>query len=163
MARDGGLRLWMSSERWGSSTAVEERLEGDRWVVDGNYSVVRDIVWPRATDAVWLNYPFPIVFGRALVRTLRRIVLREELCSGNRESFRKAFLSRESILWWVIKTFNRRRRNYRALFSSGAFPNLRLIELRRPRDAGRLLAGLRRGRGGGGRSSRHDTAGGRNR
>jgi len=84
------------------------------------------------------------VLGRALVRTLRRIVLREELFGGNRESFRKAFLSRGSILWWVMKTFYRRRRDYRALFSSGAFPDLRLIELRRPRAARRFLTNLRK-------------------
>ena len=94
---------WSEAPREAFRAAVEERLAGDRWVVDGNYSVVRDIVWSRATDAVWLNYPFPIVLGRALVRTLRRIVLREELFGGNRELFRKTFLSRESILWWVIK------------------------------------------------------------
>ena len=54
--------------------AVSERVAGDSWVVDGNYTKVQDIVWPRATDAVWLNYPFPLVFGRALWRTLSRAV-----------------------------------------------------------------------------------------
>ena len=94
---------WSEAPREAFRAAVEERLAGDRWVMDGNYSVVRDVVWSRATDAIWLNYPFPIVLGRALVRTLRRIVLREELFGGNRESFRRAFLSRGSILWWVMK------------------------------------------------------------
>jgi len=136
---------WSEVPRERFRAALEKRVEGDRWVVDGNYSAVRDIVWERATDAAWLNYRFHVVFGRALARTLRRIVLREELFNGNRESFRKAFLSRDSILLWVIRTFNRRRRNYRALFESGVFPNIRLIELRRPRDAGMLLANLRRG------------------
>ncbi len=142
---------WSEVPRKRFRAALEERVKGDRWVVDGNYSVVRDIVWRRATDAVWLNYPFHVVFGRALVRTLKRIVLREVLYNGNRESFRKAFLSRGSILWWVIKTFKRRRRNYRALFDSGAFPNIHLTELRRPRDAKRLLAALHDNHEAGGR------------
>ncbi|MFB3098236.1 MAG: AAA family ATPase, partial [Dehalococcoidia bacterium] len=30
----------------------------ESWVVDGNYSSVRDLVWPRATTLVWLNHPF---------------------------------------------------------------------------------------------------------
>jgi len=103
-------------------TALEERIAKDRWVVDGNYSAVRDIVWGKATDAVWLNYRFPVVFGRALARTLRRIALREEVCNGNRESLKKAFFSRDSILLWILTTFRRRRRVYRKIFDEGRFP-----------------------------------------
>lgn len=122
---------------------VQQGVEAPRWVVDGNYSKVQDIVWSRATDAIWLNYSFPVVFGRALLRTLRRVFLREVLFGGNRESFRSAFLSRESILWWVVTTFRHRRRQYRALFDSGTFPGLSLTELRWPGDADRLLQTLR--------------------
>jgi adenylate kinase family enzyme len=122
--------------------AVRERVEADRWVVDGNYSKVRDIVLSRATDAVWLNYSFPIVFWRALSRTCRRVFTREELFSGNRETFRVAFLSRDSILWWVVRTYRARRRLYRQLFSVGAGAGVRLTELRRLRDADELLNGI---------------------
>ena len=69
-----------------------------RWVADGNYSIVRDMLWGRATTLIWLNYSFPVVFGRALWRTTHRIITRQELFSGNRESFRQSFLSRNSIL-----------------------------------------------------------------
>src|SRR5205809_1832315 len=34
-------------------------LTGSAWVVDGNYSKVRDIVWGRADMVVWLDYPLP--------------------------------------------------------------------------------------------------------
>ncbi len=37
---------------------VAEVAAQDLWVIDGNYSKVRDIIWPRATHLVWLNYPF---------------------------------------------------------------------------------------------------------
>jgi adenylate kinase family enzyme len=149
----GSPHIELDSIHWGPNwteaptdafrAAVLERVQDRSWVVDGNYSRVQDIVWPRATDAIWLNYPFPVVFGRALRRTLRRVLLREPLFNANRESFRSAFLSRESILWWVITTFRRRRRQYRALFADGTFPGLRLTELRRPRDADRLVQVLR--------------------
>ena len=122
---------------------VRRRVQGPRWVVDGNYSKVRDIVWSEATDAIWLNYSFPVVFGRALGRTFRRILLREQLYNENRESLRNTFMSRDSILWWVITTFRWRRKQYRALFSGGTFPGLSLTELRRPREAEQLVRSLR--------------------
>ena len=42
------------------------------WIADGNYSAVRDLLWPRAQTVFWLNYPFHTVMVRALRRTLRR-------------------------------------------------------------------------------------------
>jgi adenylate kinase family enzyme len=127
-------------------SALRERVSDEGWVIDGNYSKVQDIVWPRATDAVWLNYSFPIVFARALGRTVRRMVTREELFGGNRESFRNSFLSRDSILWWVITSFRRRRRQYESTFEKGTFSELRLTELRSQRDADALVERLRQSR-----------------
>lgn len=42
-------------------SAVESAAAGDQWVINGNYSKVRDIVWKRAMDLVWLNPPFIVV------------------------------------------------------------------------------------------------------
>ena len=111
-----------------------------RWVIDGNYSRMRDVVWPRATTVIWLNFGFRTVFFRALRRTLGRLITREELWHGNRESLGRAFFSRESILVWVITTFHRRRRQYEELRASGKYSHLSWIELRRPSDAKRYLA-----------------------
>jgi adenylate kinase family enzyme len=122
--------------------AVRSRVSEDRWVVDGNYSKVSDIVLERATDAVWLNYSFPVVFGRALSRTCRRVITGEELFGGNRETFRNAFLSRDSIPWWVVRTYRWRRRHYRELFSVGNGTGVTLTELCRPREAKELLERL---------------------
>ncbi|GIK37908.1 MAG: hypothetical protein BroJett011_17410 [Chloroflexota bacterium] len=109
-------------------------VAAERWVLDGNYHQVRDLVWGRATTLVWLNYPFHLVFWRALTRTTRRVLWQEELYNGNRETFREAFLSRESILWWVITTYHRRRREYPALFTQPAYAHLQVIELHAPAE-----------------------------
>lgn len=122
---------------------VRKRVASQQWVVDGNYGKVRDILLSRATDAVWLNYSFPVVLWRALSRTCRRIVSAEELFGGNRETFRKSFLSRESILWWVIRSHRGRKRLYSELFTVGAGAGVRLTELRRPREADDLIARIR--------------------
>jgi adenylate kinase family enzyme len=121
---------------------VAEAVSGDRWVIDGNYSAVRDLVWSRATAAVWLNYPFRLVFRRVLSRTVRRALTREELYSGNRESFRKAFMSSDSILLWVITSFRRHQRDYATLRESHSFPQVRFWELRRPSETSLFLSSL---------------------
>ena len=124
---------------------VGEAVAGERWVIDGNYSASRDIVWGRATAIVWLNYPFRVVLWRALNRTTKRIISREELFSGNRETFRQSFLSRDSIILWAITTYRRRRREYRRILVDGVFPHLQVIELRKPAEAENLAACLSRG------------------
>lgn len=112
---------------------------GARWVIDGNYRQTRDVVWPRATAIVWLNFGFPTVFGRALRRTLRRVATREALFAGNRETLWRTFASRESLLWWVMTSYRRRRREFGALRAVDAYPNLAWFELARPRAAVRFL------------------------
>lgn len=119
---------------------VERETVGECWVADGNYAPVRDIVWGRATDIVWLNYSFARVFSRALSRTMRRILTREELFSGNRESFRQSFFSRDSILLWVLKTFQRNRVEYAALRNAENWQHLRFREFRHPVQASAFLS-----------------------
>ncbi|HKJ24570.1 MAG TPA: adenylate kinase [Myxococcota bacterium] len=110
------------------------------WVVDGNYSAARDLVWGRATTLVWLDYPFTLVYPRAVWRTLRRIVTREPLFGGNRESF--AITDPEWIPWWVLRTFWRRRREYPRLLARPEFAHLQVLELGRPSEADALLRSL---------------------
>src|SRR5437660_8617310 len=79
------------------------------WVTDGNYGIVREIIWSRATTVIWFNYAFRVVLWRALTRTLRRTLTKEQLYAGNRESLRMALFSRDSILWWVVASLLWRR------------------------------------------------------
>jgi hypothetical protein len=131
---------WTSPTREAFRAAVAEAVAGDRWVVDGNYSEVRDLVWARADTVVWLNLEFPLVFRRALLRTIRRVTSRERLFGGNVETFRGAFLHKDGIPWWVIRTHGRRRRNYRVLLDE--HPHLKTVELRTPRDVNAFLRSL---------------------
>ena len=74
----------------------------DAWTLCGNYASVRDLTLARADTAVWLDYPMTLIFSRALLRSLRRSISGERLWADNRESLRLTFLSRSSLLLWVI-------------------------------------------------------------
>jgi len=123
---------------------VEAATSTPQWVVDGNYQVARNVLWPRATAIIWLNLGFITVFGRVLLRSLRRGALGEPLYSGNRESLSRSFLSSESILLWVVRTYRLRRSEYQALKSGGRFPNLRWLEFRRQGEAADFLHNVQR-------------------
>ena len=68
---------------------VEAAAAGDSWVMDGNYSAVRPLVWARADTVVWLDLPRRTVMRQVIWRTLRRAVTRQELWNGNREPLRQ--------------------------------------------------------------------------
>ncbi len=118
---------------------VAEAIAGESWVIDGNYSRVRDLVWSRADTVVWLDYSLPVILGRLFRRTLRRIFGREELWSGNRERFREQFFSRKSLFLWALRTYRRRRREYPALFGRPEYAHLTVVRLTSPRQARRWL------------------------
>jgi adenylate kinase family enzyme len=121
------------------SDAVRDAVRGDRWVVDGNYSVVRELVWPRATHIIWLNFSRRIVFSRVLWRTLKRVAVGERLWHGNRESLSRAFLSRESILLWAVTTYKKNQDKYAKLRLSGQFQHLDWQEFTTPSQATRFV------------------------
>jgi adenylate kinase family enzyme len=134
---------WTPVPREEFQSRVRAAVAAPSWIIDGNYSAVRDLVWGGATALVWLNYPFSLVFPRAVRRTLRRIRTREALFAGNRESF--AIADPEWIPWWVLRTFWRRRREYPLLLRQPSFAHLQVLEFRRPRQADRFLSSCAHG------------------
>ena len=107
-------RGWVETHPETLRRRVEAALRDDRWVVDGNYSAVRDLIWPKADTLIWLDYILPRVMWQITNRTAHRIITREELWSGNREGLGAVF-SRHSIIWWALSTYERTARNTRAL------------------------------------------------
>lgn len=121
---------------------VRPATAGDRWVADGNYSVIRALLWSRATHIVWLDFGRGIVYSRMLHRTMQRLLLRTRLSHGNRESFRLTFLSRDSILRWTVATFARNRRTYNPLRAGQRHAHLPWAEITRLSHAHHALVTL---------------------
>ena len=109
-----------------------QALSGDAWTAGGNYSAARDIVWGRADTLVWLDYPLLLIMWQLFRRTVRRIVTREELWSGNRETFRGQFLSRDSLFLWALNSHARYRREYLASMHKPEYAHLELGALAFP-------------------------------
>ncbi|MEV4579128.1 hypothetical protein AB0K16_38355 [Nonomuraea jabiensis] len=117
---------------------VEAFTAGDGWVVDGNYSAVRDLVWSRADTVVWIDLPRPAVMRQLLVRTLRRMATGAELWNGNRESFRFLLDKDESIIRFAWKQHAVYRERYRRAAADPANAHLDFVRVASRADLERL-------------------------
>ncbi len=121
---------------------VADFTAAPRWVVDGNYSAVRELVWSRADTVVWLDLPRWQVMRQLVGRTIRRAVRRAELWNGNVEPWSN-FLHldpEQSIIAWAW-TRHRiyRDRFLRAMIDPG-HAQLRFIRLTSPAEVREFLA-----------------------
>ena len=98
---------WVESDieefRAAISAALAAHPHG--WVMDGNYSRVQDLVLPRADTVVWLRMPLWRVLGQVLRRTFYRCRTGDPLWGINRETWRLAFFSRQSLIWYILRTW----------------------------------------------------------
>jgi adenylate kinase family enzyme len=118
--------------------AALDGLEG--WVVDGNYRTrIGALVLEHADTLVWLDLPLRVCLRRIWRRTWRRIFAREELWdSKNRETIHNAFLARESLFVWAVKTHFRHRSDMPEWIAR--HPHLHVVHLRSRREVERWLA-----------------------
>jgi adenylate kinase family enzyme len=144
---------WSAAERGVFRERVATALAGDRWVADGNYSAVRDIVWGRAETVIFLDYRLPVILRRLILRTIRRMRTGEELWNGNAERWSGLF-ARDSILLWALQTYRRRRREFHDLFARGTFPHLQAVRLRTPGETRDWLRSLQHSQTAGGTDDR---------
>jgi adenylate kinase family enzyme len=118
---------------------VERETQDESWIVVGNYRQVRDIVWKPADTLVWIDLPFPLIFWRLLRRTVRRAVSKEDLWgTGNRERLTHAFLSRDSLLLYALKTHRRRRREF-AIDCAFLAKDKKIVRLQNAREVENFL------------------------
>jgi len=125
--------------------AFEEATAGNSWTFDGNLSLRRPedrLVLDRCDTVVWLDLPRWQVHSQVVLRSFRRLLTRERLFHGNVERWSTLFSS-DSIVWWSIKTFSRRRREYGRVFADPAYAAKTRIRLTSRREVASWLQDLR--------------------
>lgn len=124
---------------------VDEFTRGQRWVIDGNYSKVRDIVTARADTVVWLRHGRTRVMGRLLRRSIGRVVIRQPLWNGNTERIRDLLDVRdpEHLVRWSWASFPKLAARYGAERDDPELRHLSWVILETPGDTERFLTELR--------------------
>lgn len=123
-------------------TKLEAELSSQSWVLDGNYTRTIPLKWQKATHVIWLDYSFPRTLYQALKRAFTRSWNKEELWpnTGNIETFKKAFFSRDSIVLWTIKHYRINRKKYLGIMASNRYPHIEFIHIQSPKQAQQFLA-----------------------
>jgi adenylate kinase family enzyme len=133
---------WVMTETETFRQLVAQALAGPAWVTDGNYSKAQDLIWARATTIVWLDYALPVILGQLVWRTLRRVITREVLWNGNRETLRGAFFSKDALFVFALQTYPRNRKKFPLAFARAENAHLQVIHLRSRGETRKWLEGL---------------------
>ena len=121
---------------------VQAFTKNETWITDGNFSQVRELIWTKATTIIWLNYPLPLILKRFFSRSFKRSLTKEELWNGNTESLYNSMIRVDSLLVWILKTYRRNKKNYKALQTSDLYPQANFIELNSPKKTKEFLKTL---------------------
>lgn len=135
---------WPSDDEFFAN--LRKTLEArNSWILDGNYTRTIPIKWEYVELVIWLDYSFVRTLLQSLKRTFKRAIAREELWigTGNRESFRKSFFSKDSIILWMIKTHNKVRKKYERFMNDKNYSGIKFVRLRTPTESREFLNNIR--------------------
>ncbi len=118
---------------------IEAICAEERWILDTAYSSWLEVVLARVDLIVGLDYPRWLSLSRVVRRTSARIIDKRPICKGNVETIRGA-LSRESIIAWHFRSFQRKRDRMRRWAADTTGP--RVVLLKRQQDTQQWLASL---------------------
>lgn len=121
---------------------IADAIAESNWVLDGNYhSKTHDLKWQRATMIIWVNTPFIRNMKQSISRAIQRAWTQQELWpgTGNRESFRKSFLSFDSVVLWAFSNYWRIQKRYAAVKSDPRWTHIPFVEIKSHFDTDLLL------------------------
>lgn len=137
---------WQSRPEEDFMAQVGEAVSGAEWILDGNYNRTKPVKWAKVECVVWIDYSFARTMWQAVCRALVRAIGRKEIWpgTGNRESLRKSFFSRDSILLWTLTTYRSNRARYREMMGEEG-RSFAVVRVGSRKEAARLLGMLGEG------------------
>lgn len=138
--------FWLDDWRESSDLDFFEKLQQkidhapEGYVIDGNYTRTKHIKWKAIDTIIWLDLPFHINVYRSVKRALHRAWSKQRLwkSSNNTESIQSLF-SRDSIVWWMIKTHQKNRQKYLEMMQSNEYTHIHWIRLRTQTEMNEFL------------------------
>lgn len=111
---------------------------GDGWIVAGSYTGhAQAVFWARLDTVVWLDLPLPLLLRRVMTRSWRRWRTKELLWGTNYEKFWPQLMvwrKEESLVWWIITTYTRRRRQMLSFMADPRWRHIRFVRLTSPEE-----------------------------
>ncbi|ENV32052.1 AAA family ATPase [Acinetobacter gerneri] len=127
------LNDWQESSDEDFFQKLQQKIENasNGYVIDGNYTRTTHIKWKEIDTVIWLDLPFSMNLFQSIKRAFKRSFYKENLWknSNNKESFSQ-LLSRDSIIWWMIKTHAKNRKKYMEMMGDPRYAHIQFIRLR---------------------------------
>ncbi len=109
---------------------LEKLKENPTWIIDGNYSVVRSQIWQEVEMVIWLDYSYFTNFRQLFLRTIERTITQKGMWSAqNKESFGRAFFTKDSILYWFYKSYDKRKITYSKLMNDPQYQHISFVHI----------------------------------
>ena len=93
---------------------IKATVNETQWIICGNQSKYRHLIWPQADTIIWLDFPLHTLFFRLLKRGIRQMISRELICNGNQQNLYRLLW----ILHWVFRRYWRNKKRYGKLSHS---------------------------------------------
>ncbi len=114
---------------------IKNAITQPAWIVDGNYNRSNHLTWTEADTIIWIDLPFWLTLYQNVTRSIVRASTKKELWpqTGNIETFKMMF-SKESIVWWLIKSYSSQRQRYLNRINDPKCAHLTFIHLKSRRE-----------------------------
>lgn len=128
---------WTPAEPERFRADVARVAASDAWIVDGNYTAAREVLWARATLVIFLDRPRFRVMSQLAARSLSRSLRGTPLWNGNREHLRNLLRRdpRENVLLWSWLRYAPDRAEFRAAATDPRWATARFVRVRSVAEA----------------------------